>query len=32
VRKGGFWAKQMALKGDDIGNTLGDHIGNLMGT
>jgi len=31
VRRGGLWAKHMGLKGGAIGNTLGEHIGNLMG-
>jgi hypothetical protein len=29
---GGLWAKHMGLKRGAIGNTLGEHIGNLMGT
>jgi hypothetical protein len=29
---GGLWAKHMGLKQGAIGNTLGEHIGNLMGT
>jgi hypothetical protein len=29
---GGLWAKHMGLKRGAIGNTLGKHIGNLMGT
>jgi len=32
VRRGGLWAKDMGLKPGVIGNTLGVHIGNLMGT
>jgi hypothetical protein len=32
VRRGGLWAKHMRLERGDIGNTLGEHIGNLMGT
>jgi hypothetical protein len=32
VRRGGLWAKHMGLKLGAIGNTLGEHIGNLMGT
>jgi len=29
VLRGGLWAKHMGLKGGAIGNTLGEHIGNL---
>jgi len=29
VRRGGLWAKHMGLKQGAIGNTLGEHIGNL---
>jgi len=29
VRRGGLWAKNMGLKQGAIGNTLGEHIGNL---
>jgi hypothetical protein len=35
VRRGGLWAKQMGLKQDAIGNTLGEHItnfGNILRT
>jgi len=32
MRRGGLWAKHMGLKRDVIGNTLREHIGNLMGT
>jgi len=32
VRRGGLWAKHMRLKRVAIGNTLGEHIGNLMRT
>jgi hypothetical protein len=32
VRRGGLLAKHMGLKQGAIGNTLGEHIGNLMGT
>jgi len=32
VRRGGLWAKHMGLKQGAIGNTLGEHIENLMGT
>jgi hypothetical protein len=32
VRRGGLWAKQMGLKRGAIGDTLGEHIENLMGT
>jgi len=32
VRRGGLWAKHMGLKRGAIGNTLAEHIGNLMGT
>jgi hypothetical protein len=32
VRKGGLWAKHRGLKQGAIGNTLGEHIGNLLGT
>jgi len=32
VRRGGLWAKHMGLKRGAIGNNLGEHIGNLMGT
>ncbi len=32
VRRGGLWALHMGLKRGAIGNTLGEHIGNLMGT
>jgi hypothetical protein len=28
-KKGGLWAKHMGLKRGVIGNTLGEHIGNL---
>jgi hypothetical protein len=28
----GPWAKHVGLKRGDIENTLGEHIGNLMGT
>jgi len=28
-RRGGLWAKHMGLKRSAIGNTLGEHIGNL---
>jgi hypothetical protein len=31
-RRGGLWAKHMGLKRGAIGNTLGEHIENLMGT
>jgi hypothetical protein len=30
VKRGGLWAKHMGLKQGVIGNTLGEHIGNLM--
>jgi len=29
VKRGGLWAKHMGLKQGVIGNTLGEHIGNL---
>jgi len=29
VRRGGLWAKYMGLKPGAIGNTFGEHIGNL---
>jgi hypothetical protein len=29
VRRGGLWAKHMGLNWGTIGNTLGEHIGNL---
>jgi hypothetical protein len=29
---GGVWAKHMGLKRGAIGNILGEHIGNLVGT
>jgi len=29
VRRGGFWAKHMGSKQGTIGNTLGEHNGNL---
>jgi hypothetical protein len=29
VRRGGLWAKHMGLKRGAIGNTFGEHIGNL---
>jgi hypothetical protein len=32
VRRGELWAKHMGLKQGAIGNTHGEHIGNLMGT
>ncbi len=32
VRRGGLLAKHMGLKRGPIGNTLDEHIGNLMGT
>jgi len=35
VRRGGHWAKHMRLKQGAIGNTLGEHIGdlgNILGT
>jgi hypothetical protein len=32
VRRGELWAKHMRLKRVAIGNTLGEHTGNLMGT
>jgi len=32
VRRGGLWAKHMGLKQGAMGNTLGEHSGNLMGT
>jgi len=32
VRRGRLWAKHMGLKPGAIGNTLGEHIGNLKGT
>jgi len=32
VRRGGPWAKHMGLKRAAIGNTLGEHIGNMLGT
>jgi hypothetical protein len=34
VEKGrrGVWAKHMGLKHSAFGNTLGEHVGNLMGT
>jgi len=32
VKSGGLWAKHMGLKHGAIGNSLGEHIGNLMGT
>jgi hypothetical protein len=32
VRRGGLWPKHRGLKGGAIGNPLGEHIGNLMGT
>jgi len=32
VRRGGLWAKHMGLKQGAIGNTLGEHIENLMRT
>jgi len=32
VRRGGLWAKHMGLKRRAIGDTLEEHIGNLMGT
>jgi hypothetical protein len=28
---GGLWAKHMGLKRGAVGNTSGEHIGNLMG-
>jgi len=31
VRRGGLWAKHMGLKQGAIGNTLGEHIGNMIG-
>jgi len=31
-RRGGLWEKHMELKRGAIGNTLGEHIENLMGT
>jgi hypothetical protein len=31
MRRGGLWAKHMGLKRGAIGNTLGEHIGNLKG-
>jgi len=30
VRRGGLWAKHMRLKRGAIGNTHGEHIGNLI--
>jgi hypothetical protein len=30
VRRGGLWAKHMGLKQGAIGNTHGEHIGNLL--
>jgi len=32
VRRGGLWAKHMGLKPGAIRNTLGEHIGNILGT
>jgi hypothetical protein len=32
VRRGGLWAKHMGLQPGAIGNTLGEHIGNMLGT
>jgi hypothetical protein len=32
MRRGGLWTKHMGLKRGAIGNTIGEHIGNLMGT
>jgi hypothetical protein len=32
VRRGGLWAKHMRLKQSAIGNTLGEHIGNILRT
>jgi len=29
VRRGGLWAKHMGLKRGAIGNTLGEHTGNI---
>jgi len=29
VRRGGLWAKYRGLKRGAIGNTLGEHMGNL---
>jgi len=29
VRRGGLWAKHIGLKRGAIGNSLGEHIGNL---
>ncbi len=31
-RRGGLWTKHIGLKRRAIGNTLGEHIGNLIGT
>ncbi len=32
VRRGGLWAKHKGLKRGAIGNTLGEHIENPLGT
>jgi hypothetical protein len=32
IRRGGLWAKHMGLKQGAIGNIIGEHIGNLIGT
>jgi hypothetical protein len=32
VRRGGLWAKHQGFKQGAIGNTLWEHIGNLLGT
>jgi hypothetical protein len=29
LRRGGLWAKQMGLKRGAIGNTFGEHTGNI---
>jgi len=29
VRRGGLWAKHIGLKPGAVGNTLGEHIGNI---
>ncbi len=29
LRRGGLWAKHVGLKRGAIGNTLGEHIGNV---
>jgi len=32
VRRGGLWAKTYGIKTRCIENTLGEHIGNILGT